>query len=119
MNRGGPVNGAGGGAPLDLSPLLGVRGVHGAALCGPAGAVQAQVGAGPVDPGIVTAARAVLQSLQGATGASGWNDLLLDLGSGPVLLTAVGGSVLLTAFDEVPSLGRVRLGVRRVLSPRS
>lgn len=105
--------------PLDLSPLLGVRGVRLAALCGPDGEVQAQVGEGQADPGIVPAARAVLQGLQGATDAPGWTELLLDLEGGPVLLTPAGEGVLLTAFDEVPSLGRVRLGVRRVLSPRT
>lgn len=105
--------------PLDLAPLLGVRGVRLAALCGPGGEVQAQVGEGTLDAAIVPAARAVLQGLQGATAAESWTELLLDLEGGPVLLNPVGESVLLTAFDEVPSLGRVRLGVRRVLSPRT
>lgn len=106
-------------APLNLTALLGVRGVRFAALYALDGQVQEQVGTAQADPGIVPAARAVLQSLQAALGASQWNDLLLDLEGGPVLLTPVGEDVLLTAFDEVPSLGRVRLGVRRVLAARN
>lgn len=34
---------------------------------------------------------------------------------GPVLLTPHGNQVLLTAFDDVANLGRVRFAVRRLL----
>ncbi|WP_339096730.1 roadblock/LC7 domain-containing protein [Deinococcus sp. VB343] len=99
-----------------LAPLLEVRGVQGAALVGANGQVGAAVGDSTIDPGLVGAARAVIQSLQAATDAKTWNDLLLDLENGPLLLTPYGDSVLAVHFDEVPALGRVRLGVRRVLS---
>lgn len=99
-----------------LAPLLDVRGVQGAALVGADGQIGAAIGDSAIDPGIVGAARAVLQSLQAATDTRTWNDLLLDLDNGPLLLTPSGDSVLAVHFDEVPALGRVRLGVRRVLS---
>ncbi|MDO4245180.1 MAG: roadblock/LC7 domain-containing protein [Deinococcus sp.] len=99
-----------------LTPLLDVRGVQGAALIGVNGRVEAAVGDGDISLSMISAARAVLQSLQAATGVDTWNDLLLDLEGGPLLLTPYGDSVLAVHFDEVPALGRVRLGVRRVLS---
>lgn len=115
----------------DLAPLAGVRGLRLAALldergqvCGQvraqaeAGALEADAqGAGltEADVTLVAAARAVLSGLQSALGAERWNDLLLDLDTGPVLLSPAGDLTLLVAFDEVGSLGRVRLAVRRAL----
>ena len=100
----------------DLLPLLDVRGVQRAAVVDASGQLLTTAGDGETDPGIVTAARAVLHSLQAATDSSGWNDLLLDLDGGPLLLTPCGAGMLLVQFDEVPSLGRIRLAVRRALS---
>lgn len=100
----------------DLSPLLDVRGVQGAALVSADAGGQAVSVGGDIDLSVVSAARAVVHSLQAATDSASWNDLLLDLDGGPLLLTPCGSGVLLVQFDEVPSLGRVRLGVRRVLS---
>ncbi|GGI72185.1 roadblock/LC7 domain-containing protein [Deinococcus wulumuqiensis] len=100
----------------DLSPLLDVRGVQGAGVVDGDGQILNMVGSGATDPTIVAAARAVLQSLQAATDSPSWHDLLLDLDSGPLLLMPCGAGMLLVRFDEVPSLGRVRLGVRRVLA---
>ena len=100
----------------DLTPLLELRGVQRAGVVGEDGQLLTVAGPGDTDPGLVAAVRAVLQSLQAATDSPGWNDLLLDLDGGPLLLTPCGPGLLLVQFDEVPSLGRVRLGVRRVLA---
>lgn len=99
-----------------LAPLLETRGVMGAALFDANGSLFALAGQSLPDASVVTAARAVLQSLQAATDATTWNDLLLDLESGPLLLTPAGEDVLLVQFDEVAALGRVRLSVKKVLA---
>lgn len=97
-----------------IAPLLEVRGVRHAALMDERGQVITAVGEG-VDPSVVGAGRAVIGSLQGALGQAGWQDLLLDVAGGPLLLTPHGTQLLLTAFDDVASLGRVRFAVRRLL----
>ena len=71
---------------------------------------------GAPDAGVATTARAMLGSLQNAMGGNRWNDLLLDLDGGPILLTPVGDQILQVAFDDVASLGRVRFSVKRVSS---
>ncbi|MEF2277879.1 roadblock/LC7 domain-containing protein [Deinococcus sp. YIM 134068] len=97
-----------------IAPLLEVRGVRHAALVDARGVIVTAVGEG-VDAGVVGAGRAVIGSLQGALGQAGWQDLLLDVAGGPLLLTLHGDQILLTAFDDVGSLGRVRFAVRRLL----
>lgn len=95
--------------------LLEVRGIRHVALIDAAGGIVSSAGGGS-DISVVQAGRAVIGSLQAALGQSGWQDLLLDVGDGPVLLTPHGDQVLLTAFDDVASLGRIRFAVRRLLS---
>ena len=102
-------------AVLDLSQLLGVRGVRHAALLGAEGNVvaQAQAGSDP-DTSIAQAGRAVAASLIATLGGE-LQDLLIDLDGGPVLLTPHGDQTLMTAFDDTANLGRVRFAVRKLL----
>ncbi|BDP41348.1 hypothetical protein DAETH_13170 [Deinococcus aetherius] len=97
-----------------IAPLLDVRGVRHAALVDARGAVVTAVGE-EADLGVVGAGRAVIGSLQAALGQGQWQDLLLDVEGGPLLLTPHGDQILLTAFDDVANLGRVRFAVRRLL----
>lgn len=96
-----------------LAPLMEVRGVRHVALLSGTGEVLDSVGAAP-DVGVVEAGRAVAASLVGALGGE-LQDLLLDLDGGPVLLTPHGEGTLMTGFDDVANLGRVRFAVRRLL----
>ncbi|GHF68374.1 roadblock/LC7 domain-containing protein [Deinococcus ficus] len=102
-----------------IAPLLAVRGVHHVALVSASGEVLTSSGNGVLsDPdvqGLVSAARAVIGSLKTAVGGERWNELLLDLESGPMLLLPHGDQVLLVAFDEVSNLGRVRFTARKQL----
>lgn len=97
-----------------IGQLLEVRGIRHVALIDPQGGIVKSAGGG-ADVSVAQAGRAVVASLQAALGPGEWQDLLLDLEGGPVLLTPHGDQVLLTAFDEVASLGRVRFAVRRLL----
>lgn len=99
-----------------LDSLLDVRGLHYAVLVAADGQVVAQVGPEQPDASVAATARAMLGSLQAAMGAGQWNDLLLDLEAGPILLTPVGDQILQVAFDDVANLGRVRFSVKRVTS---
>ncbi|ALW88459.1 hypothetical protein GCM10008956_21700 [Deinococcus arenae] len=102
-----------------IDGLLDVRGVRHSALVGLDGKVVARAGLReadlPAELTLVAAGRAVIGSLQSNLNADGWQELLLDVDGGPVLLTPHGNQVLLTAFDDVSSLGRVRFAVRRLL----
>ncbi|MDO4263505.1 MAG: roadblock/LC7 domain-containing protein [Deinococcus sp.] len=101
-------------ASLDL--LIEGRGVRSAVLYGPQAEVLDMAGGEEATAGLLTPARAIVQTLEQTLGTQGWSDLLLDLEAGPVLLTpGQDGQVLAVAFDELSSLGRVRLGVRRAL----
>ncbi len=100
-------------AALDLSQLLGVRGVRHAALLSAEGNVVAQAGGDP-DTSIAQAGRAVAASLIATLGGE-LQDLLIDLDGGPVLLTPHGNQTLMTAFDDTTNLGRVRFAVRKLL----
>ena len=108
-------------ALADLSALLEVRGVKHAALLDPQGAVVMQAGGAP-DIGIAQSGRAVAASLIATLGGE-LQDLLIDLEDGPVLLTPHGDQTLMTAFDDVANLGRVRFAIRKLLqsdqSPRA
>jgi predicted regulator of Ras-like GTPase activity (Roadblock/LC7/MglB family) len=97
-----------------IGQLLDVRGIRHVALIDLHGGIVKSAGSG-TDISVAQAGRAVIGSLQAALGPGQWQDLLLDLEGGPVLLTPHGDQVLLTAFDEVASLGRVRFAVRRLL----
>ncbi|ABF45320.1 MULTISPECIES: roadblock/LC7 domain-containing protein [Deinococcus] len=97
-----------------IQQLLEVRGIRHVALIDAAGRIVTSAGSG-ADISVVQAGRAVVGSLKAALGQGEWQDLLLDLEGGPVLLTPHGDQVLLTAFDEVSSLGRIRFSVRRLL----
>ena len=96
-----------------LAPLLDVRGVRHAALLDPHGAVVTHSGGEP-DVSIAQAGRAVAASLIATLGGE-LQDLLIDLEGGPVLLTPCGDQTLMTAFDDVANLGRVRFAVRKLL----
>ncbi|MEW6421609.1 MAG: roadblock/LC7 domain-containing protein [Deinococcota bacterium] len=98
-----------------IQQLLEVRGIRHVALIDSAGRIVTSAGSG-ADISVVQAGRAVVGSLKAALGQGEWQDLLLDLEDGPVLLTPHGDQVLLTAFDEVSSLGRIRFAVRRLLA---
>ncbi|GAA5511722.1 hypothetical protein Dcar01_00435 [Deinococcus carri] len=97
-----------------IQQLLEVRGIRHVALIDAAGSIVASAGSG-ADISVVPAGRAVVGSLRAALGQGEWQDLLLDVEDGPILLTPHGNQVLLTAFDRVDSLGRVRFAVRRLL----
>lgn len=106
-----------------IGALLDVRGVRHALLLDRSGEVVTSVGAGHSrldtallvgEQALARACHAIVGSLQGQLGGE-WQDLLLDVDDGPVLLTPHGDQLLLTAFDEVASLGRVRFAVRRLL----
>ncbi|MFC4455633.1 roadblock/LC7 domain-containing protein [Deinococcus sonorensis] len=96
-----------------LEPLLQVRGVRQAALLNAAGAVLEAVGDDP-DASVAQAGRAVAGSLISMLGGE-LQDLLIDLDGGPVLLTPHGDRTLMTTFDDVASLGRVRFAIKRLL----
>lgn len=96
-----------------LAPLLDVRGVRHAALLDPHGAVVEHSGGEP-DVSIAQAGRAVAASLIATLGGE-LQDLLIDMEGGPVLLTPHGDQTLMTAFDDVANLGRVRFAVRKLL----
>jgi predicted regulator of Ras-like GTPase activity (Roadblock/LC7/MglB family) len=102
-----------------IAALMEVRGVRHALLVGSTGEVVAQVGLqdGQLsgDVGLVAAGRAVIGSLQSQMNSDSWQEMVLDVDSGPVLLTPHGDQVLLTAFDDVSNLGRVRFAVRKLL----
>ncbi|ACO46168.1 roadblock/LC7 domain-containing protein [Deinococcus deserti] len=102
-----------------IGPLLEVRGIRHAALLDADGHVVTSAGIGADQAAqlgvLVASARAVIASLRSATGASAWTELMLDVAGGPLLLTPHGDQVLLAAFDDVSSLGRVRFAVRRLL----
>lgn len=96
-----------------------VRGVRHTALVANDGRVVARAGLSEeqlnAELTLVAASRAVIGSLQANLNTGHWQELLLDLDGGPVLFTPHGDQILLTAFDEVASLGRVRFAVRRLL----
>lgn len=98
-----------------IDALLEVRGIHAAALIDAKGNITSKVGTEEPDLMVIAAAKATLSSLQKAMEVPEWNDLLLDLADGPVLLVPVGDSILMTYFDDVSGLGRVRFAVKRVL----
>jgi len=98
-----------------IQQLLEVRGIRHVALIDAQGGIVASAGSG-TDITVAQAGRAVIGSLKAALGQGEWQDLLLDVDGGPVLLTPHKDQVLLTAFDEVASLGRIRFAVRRLLS---
>ncbi|RTR26656.1 roadblock/LC7 domain-containing protein [Deinococcus radiophilus] len=100
----------------DLSTLTEGRGIRSAALFGAQSELLAQSGNHEDMASLLTPAQAIVQTLEQTLGTGSWNDLLLDLDSGPVLLTpGPSGQVLAVGFDELSSLGRVRLSVGRVL----
>lgn len=99
-----------------LDTLVAGRGIHSAVLYGEGGEVLASAGGEESTAGLLSAAQAIISTLEQTLGAQGWNDLLLDLENGAVLLTpGMGGQVLAVSFSDLSSLGRVRLGVRRAL----
>lgn len=102
-----------------IDSLLEVRGVRHSALVGLDGKIVAKAGLKdtdvPAELTLVAAGRAVIGSLQSNLNTPDWQELLLDVDGGPVLLTPHGNQVLLTAFDDVANLGRVRFAVRRLL----
>lgn len=102
-----------------LAGLLDVRGVRHVLLVGSDGQIVSSAGLegtqAAAELGLVAAGKAVMSALQQNLGSPSWNELLLDVDGGPVLLVPYGDQVMLTAFDDVASLGRVRFAVRRLL----
>ncbi|UBV41701.1 roadblock/LC7 domain-containing protein [Deinococcus taeanensis] len=102
-----------------IDSLLEVRGVRHTALVDLDGRVIAKAGLHeanlPAELTLIAAGRAVIGSLQSNLNTGDWQELLLDVDGGPVLLTPHGNQILLTAFDDVSSLGRIRFAVRRLL----
>ena len=96
-----------------LMPLLDVRGVRQAALLDEQGEIVLQAGGEP-DTGIAQSGRAIAASLIATLGGE-LQDLLIDLEGGPVLLTPHGDQTLMTCFDDVANLGRVRFAIRKLL----
>ncbi|WP_034383683.1 roadblock/LC7 domain-containing protein [Deinococcus sp. YIM 77859] len=97
-----------------IGQLLEVRGIRHVALIDAQGGIVKSAGSG-ADITVAQAGRAIVASLKAALGGGEWQDLLLAVEDGPVLLTPHGDQVLLTAFDDVASLGRIRFAVRRLL----
>ncbi|MFC3721233.1 roadblock/LC7 domain-containing protein [Deinococcus metalli] len=104
-----------------MDTLMAVRGMKHVLLIDLSGSVVSSAGLEPAflkrELGLIAAGKAVIGSLQSSLGATEWNELLLDVDGGPVLLTPFGPQILLTAFDDVTSLGRVRFAVRRLINP--
>ena len=104
---------------MNFDSLMQVRGMRHVLLIDQSGSVVTSAGLGPAalkeELGLIAAGRAVIGSLQGNLAAATWQELMLDVEGGPVLLTPYGPQILLTAFDDVASLGRVRFAIRRLL----
>lgn len=102
-----------------IDALMEVRGVRHVVLVDATGEVVTSAGLDAIqlkkELQLIHSGRAVLGSLRSALQAGSWQELLLDVEGGPTLLTPHGHQVLLVAFDEVASLGRVRFAVRRQL----
>ncbi len=97
-----------------LEQVMQVRGVQRAALFDEGGQLIEALGGAP-DAAVVSAGRAIAASLRGAVGGGDLRDLVIDFEDGPVLLTALGERTLLTAFDDVANLGRLRYAVKRAV----
>jgi len=95
-----------------LQNLMGVRGVKLVALLDANGNIVESAGA-QADLAVVSAGRAVAASMVNALGSGELNYMVIDFEDGPVLLTSLGNQTLLTAFDDVANLGRVRYALRR------
>lgn len=98
-----------------LEDMLETPGIRFAALVSGSGEVIAEQGL-PTDLSLVGSARAIVSSLQQAVQAGDFQDVLIELESGPVLFTPSGENTLVAGFDEVSNLGRVRFAAKRVLN---
>ncbi|PYE55245.1 roadblock/LC7 domain-containing protein [Deinococcus yavapaiensis] len=98
-----------------LEGILSVKGVRKAALFDPNGVMLERVG-GPSTPEIVMMGREVADHFKSVLGGGELKDMVLDFEDGPVLLTAIGDRVLLTAFDDVANLGRLRFGLKKIVA---
>lgn len=102
-----------------IEALMEVRGVRHAILVDHRGEVVTSMGLDAIqlkaELALITAGKAVIGSLQSNLQTGDWQELLLDVDGGPILLTPHGPQILLTAFDDVASLGRVRFAIRRML----
>ncbi len=97
-----------------LDSMLGIRGVKRAALIDASGAVLGSAGGEP-DVQLVATGRAIAGSLISALGSGELKDMLIEFEDGPVLLTSLGDRTLITAFDDVTSLGRVRFALKKLI----
>lgn len=97
-----------------LEQLMAVRGVRSAAILDAGGAVLESSGGVP-DAEVVAMGRAVAGSLIGALGGGDLKDMVIDFETGPVLLTTLGDRTLVTAFDDVANLGRLRYSLKRAI----
>ncbi len=105
-----------------LKPLSEVQGVEAWALVGEDGFVleayrRPEIEAGDLLGGlgasVLAAARAVAEEL----GKGPIEEVMVEYEQGPVLMVPTGkGPVLLVLLDQVASLGRVRMAVKRVLT---
>ena len=91
-----------------------IRGVRLVALMDATGNVMESVG-GDVDLKLVAAGRAVAGSLTATLGGGELRDMVIDVEEGPVLLTSLGDRLLITCFDDVANLGRIRFSLRRAV----
>jgi hypothetical protein len=110
-------------APL-IQGLLGVAGLRSATLYRGSGEVLAlasQPGR-QTDLALAPAALAIISALEGTLGGS-WQDLVLDLDTGAVLLQPISANnlavmaplgVLMLDFDDLAGLGRMRFAARRL-----
>jgi predicted regulator of Ras-like GTPase activity (Roadblock/LC7/MglB family) len=103
-----------------LREILEIKGIVALALFGRDGKLAESLGQpGAIDLGFVgsTVVSSVLaaESLLATLGQGRLSHMLLDYEQGPLLLSALGSYVLVTALDSDQSLGRVRFQIRRYL----
>ena len=91
-----------------------IRGVRLAAMMDATGNVLESIG-GDVDLKLIASCRAVAGSLSATLGGGELKDMVIDVEEGPVLLTSVGERLLITCFDDVANLGRIRFSLRRAV----
>lgn len=104
---------------LQLQKLSETTGVRYAAVVKLSGELINQAGKQDADIRLVAHTLATLNQIEAALEAKKWNDLLFDLDDGPVLFTPMGTELLVTAFDDVANLGRIRFAVKRTLAQKT
>jgi len=104
-----------------LKPLSEVEGVMGWALVGEDGFVleaasQPEVELGEVLGGLGASVLATARAVAEELGKGPLEEVMVEYPEGPVLLVPTGkGPVLLVLLDQVASLGRARLALKKIL----